>query len=270
MNLKTFLEQGPLNLRDVYFSASDGTGYFSSYALRPDDFLTFAKADLYTADTRGLINGLSNAKRAIDCQADSFIECLGFRTDRLDKQLGPDGVKSLAFGMTSSEGPLKFRFLQALGIATPSIVGRMRALRNMLEHEYKKPARRGVTDAIGIAELFVQACAGKMVSMFDGAGLGSGITTARGHKEVAKEFYIRYVRGPRPKFEIFFWNHERTDKAKPPEHHVPLGHADFVPLLKLICRANWHRDMTESVKDFLTELGFQLPRRFRVRDGEDL
>ncbi|HTD65042.1 MAG TPA: hypothetical protein VK846_00730 [Candidatus Limnocylindria bacterium] len=34
-----------------------------------------------------------------------------------------------------------------------------------------KGRRKSVSDAIGVAELFVQACGGKMKSMFDGVSL---------------------------------------------------------------------------------------------------
>ena len=178
MNLKTSIEQANLDFSDLYFTASDGTGLFCDFAIKPTDFITFAKADFYAPDTRGLVNALSNAKRAIDCQADSFLDAIGIDPDAIDKQLGRDGMASIAFGKKSKDGPLKFRLLEALGVATPSIVGRMRTLRNLLEHEYRKPSRRSVSDAIDIAELFVQACSGRMKSMFDGIGLGSDFRAA--------------------------------------------------------------------------------------------
>jgi hypothetical protein len=270
MNLKSFVEQANLDFSNLYYSASDGIGLFSSYTIKPSDFITFAKADFYTPDTRGLINALSNAKRAIDCQADGFLSAIGINSDGIDKQLGREGLASIAFGKTSKEGPLKFRLLEALGVATPSIVGRMRSLRNLLEHEYKKPSRRSVSDAIGIAELFVQACGGKMKSMFDGVGLGSGVTTARGRKEVARDLFIRFQTKPQAHFDVYFWNNENPSKERPPEIKVRIGDQHFVPLLKLNCQTEWDKDMTEPIKSFLTELGFKLPSRFRVRDGSEL
>lgn len=270
MNLKTFIDHAKLDFSNLYFSASDGTGYFHPYTIRPNDFITFAKADFYTPDTRGLVNALSNAKRAIDCQADAFLKSVGLDPDRLDKQLGKDGLVSIAYGKTSKEGPLKFRLLEALGVATPSIVGRMRQLRNLLEHEYKKPSRRSVNDSIGIGELFVQACGGKMKSMFDGIGLGSGISTLRGENEIARELYIRFHNRPEAHFEVFFWNREALKSVPPPRIKVRIGDNYFVPLLKLNCQTEWDKDMTDPVKSFLAELGFRVPKKFRVRDGDNL
>ena len=270
MNLKHFIEQANLNFSDLYYSASDAIGLFSDYTIKPSDFITFAKADFYTPDTRGLINALTNAKRAIDCQADGFLAAIGINSDAIDKQLGREGLASIAFRKTSKEGALKFRLLEALGVATPSIVGRMRTLRNLLEHEYKKPTRRSVSDAIGIAELFVQACGGKMKSIFDGVGLGSGITNVRGRKEAARNLIIRFQTKPQTHFEVYFWNNEKPTQGRPPEIKVRIGDSYFVPLLKLNCQTEWDKDTTEPVKAFLTELGFKLPSKFRIRDGSNL
>ncbi len=96
MNLKTFFEQANLDFRNLYFTQDTTTSYYSGYPIKPADFITFAKADFYKPDTQGLVNALSNAKRAIDCQADSFIDCIGLRADGIDKQLGREGLTSVA------------------------------------------------------------------------------------------------------------------------------------------------------------------------------
>jgi hypothetical protein len=204
MNLRAFVEQVKMNWTDVYFTPDSGTAYYCPFAIKPSDFITFAKADFFKADTRGLVNALSNAKRAIDCQADSFIASIGLDPERLDKQLGANGVASLSFGAAAADGPLKFRFLQALGIATPAIIARMRRLRNLLEHEYKKPRKIDVSDAIGVAELFVQACHGKMQSPMESFGFGTGATKARGSMEVAKEFHIWFSSEPVAHFDVSY------------------------------------------------------------------
>lgn len=271
MNLKSFIEQAKLDFSDLYFTASDGTGLKSDYPIKPTDFITFAKADFYTPDTRGLVNALSNAKRAIDCQADSFLQSIGIDPNSIDKQLARDGMASISFGKSSKEGPLKFRLLEALGIATPSIVRRMRALRNLLEHEYRKPSRRNVSDAIGIAELFVQACSGKMKLMYDGTSLGSGVTKSKPENRITREFYIRFEPKPLSHFVVRYWNREQPNPGRGPEIKVQIGSSDFVPLLKLNCLTDSEKDMTEPVRSFLVELGFKIPRsRFRVRDGHEV
>ena len=85
--------------------------------MTPEDFINFAKADFFNSDKKGLVNALSNAKRAVDCAADGFIVAIGLTPDKLDKELGKEGLRYLT--ADKAEGPLKFRLLQALGIATP-------------------------------------------------------------------------------------------------------------------------------------------------------
>ena len=270
MKLKSFIEQGMLDWSDLYFSATDGTGHYCPFTIKPNDFITFAKADFYSPDTRGLVNALSNAKRAIDCQADSLITAIGLDPEALGKQLGQHGTDSLAFGGKHVKGPLKFRFLEALGIATPAIVARMRQLRNVLEHEYKKTTRKNVSDAIGVAELFVQACGGKMKSMFDGVSFGSGVTKARGEEEIARRFYILYESEQGPRFTIRFWTEEKIAGTAKQEIRVGLGDADFIPLLKLVCQADYDKDMAANVRSFLTEIGFRISPKLRIQEGVGL
>lgn len=82
MKLKTFIERGEIDWNNAYFSPDSGTGFHSPFPLKGEDFITFAKADFFKADARGLVNALSNAKRAIDCEADSFIAAVGLDPQR--------------------------------------------------------------------------------------------------------------------------------------------------------------------------------------------
>jgi hypothetical protein len=188
----------------------------------------------------------------------------------LDKQLGSYGIASLSFGNQSVDGPVKLRFLQALGVATPGIVTRMRRLRNLLEHEYKKPRKADVRDAIGVAELFVQACDGKMKSMMNSFAFGSGLTKARGNEQVAKEFYVHFETQPKLQIEVRFWDHDWiaiNGTAKSPSVKIAPREEGFIPLMKLVWHADWDRDMTEPFKAFLTELGIPISiTRFRIRE----
>src|SRR5439155_10447488 len=163
--LRAFIESANLDWREIYFNPDTGTSLSYDFPLMPADFIEFAKADVALGSTRGLVNALSNAKRAVDCQADIFTLAIGFDPDKLKKQLGALAFTGSGRIQTQQDVPLKFRLLQDLGVATPAIVARMRKLRNALEHDYRKPRRNEVSDAIDIAELFVQACEGRMRSM---------------------------------------------------------------------------------------------------------
>jgi len=79
MKLKDLIQKADLDWSKlIVHLESDFISFSHEFPLDPKDFLTFAKKDFFAADTRGLVNALSNAKRAIDCQTDSILIALGF------------------------------------------------------------------------------------------------------------------------------------------------------------------------------------------------
>ena len=87
--------------------------------------------------SRGFVNGLSNAKRAIDCQVEKLLAGLGLPSAR--------------------SFPKKMALLTELGVIAPRIVTKVVQTRNYLEHEYRKPEKEQVEDAVDVATLFVAA-----------------------------------------------------------------------------------------------------------------
>lgn len=266
----------------MYLRSDMGTGYLCPFSVTPEEFITFAKADIFSRDPRGYINALTNAKRAIDCQTDSLITSLGFDPDKLDKQIGSHGVSALKAASGQNHAPMKFRFLEALGIATPAIVAKMRQLRNALEHDYRRPRSNEVRNAIDVAELFVQACGARMRSAPESFGFGSGLTQRRGLSEVAKNFHVRFRSEPAPAFEVVFRDVEtfpikKTNKGilslplptPQPEVKTTAGDAGFIPLLRLLWGTDWGtRDLHTPFARFLTDIGVKFSRtRLRVREG---
>lgn len=77
-----------------------------------------------------------------------------------------------------------------------------------------------------------------------------------------------------PKIAVTFWDHEwiaKNGSGKSPEIVLRLSDPDFMPLLKLVWRADWNRDMTEPLRNMLLELGIQFSRKkFHVQDGDEL
>jgi hypothetical protein len=95
MKVKAFLERAKLNWKELYFCPDGGQSFFFPFAMTPEDFINFAKADFFNSDKKGLVNALSNAKRAVDCAADGFLVAIGLTPDKLDRQLGKDGLAHL-------------------------------------------------------------------------------------------------------------------------------------------------------------------------------
>lgn len=103
--------------------------------IKANEFIKFAELDLQQNTDHGLVNALSNAKRAIDCQVDTILGCFGLLSRR--------------------SFPQKLEILHEMGIVTPRIVNKVVKARNYLEHEFKKPENEQVEDAVDIATLFV-------------------------------------------------------------------------------------------------------------------
>ena len=114
------------------------------FEISAKEFLTYAKSDFKENDEKGLINALSNAKRAI--------------SNRMDEM-----IKLSCLQRISSKNrwniPTKMDKLSAIGIFAPGLLQRkITSMRNLLEHEYIKPKdSQEVEDVIDIAELFLKS-----------------------------------------------------------------------------------------------------------------
>lgn len=119
---------------------------FNEFDINQYEFLEFAKNDFKNGDRQGLINSLSNSKRAIDCQVDKILLFFGINSKKWNLRNFPSKVK----------------LLQDIGIITPRIVEKVIRTRNILEHEYKCPKKEEVENAIDIATLFIESSNGRL------------------------------------------------------------------------------------------------------------
>ncbi len=103
----------------------------------PKEYLEFADKDLLVNGNHGLVNSLSNAKRAIDCQITNLLSVLGLKT--------------------SGNIHTKIQRIEDIGILAPRIIKKVNKIRNLLEHEFYKPTNDEAEDAVDIATLFVEA-----------------------------------------------------------------------------------------------------------------
>jgi len=128
------------------------------FDISPKDFLSFAKLDFKGNDVRGRANGLTNAKRAIDCQTDLILT--GFKID--SEHLPLALVNFINTNSSKSATKIHLKLFEALGIAPIGILAKVRTLRHKLEHFYKEPTKDEVLDAIELAELFLIATNSKL------------------------------------------------------------------------------------------------------------
>ncbi|MBR8276916.1 hypothetical protein KDX15_24065 [Burkholderia cenocepacia] len=104
-------------------------------------YLRFAELDIEEGDTpRHLVNGITNAKRALHLRMEDI--CNGFGFDKLG------GSRSF---------PSMVKFISSLGITAPRLLVRLNKLRNEVEHDYVLPARQDVETFLDVASLFVAA-----------------------------------------------------------------------------------------------------------------
>jgi len=108
------------------------------FKLTPSDFLKFAKEDVKEKKTGNLVNALSNVKRAINCQIDQILFIFWFSKKRCNF-------------------PKKIEFMKDIWIISPEIIEKLNHKRNLIEHEYDIPSKKDVSDAIEIAELFIES-----------------------------------------------------------------------------------------------------------------
>jgi hypothetical protein len=111
------------------------------FDINPREFLSYAKRDLEENTDRGKINGLGNAKRAINCRVDEIIKILNFEELSISKNWGL---------------PYKLTVLNSFHIVAPKVLTEwINKKRNLLEHEYERP--KDIKHDIDIAELFIEA-----------------------------------------------------------------------------------------------------------------
>ena len=109
LTLPRLLEHANLDWRQLIVNQESGSLLHHKYPLSAKFFLSCAQKDFLERTPRGLINALSNAKRAIDCQTDSHICAIGLSPSELPKQLGKSGIADLSQFTREEHRPLTFR-----------------------------------------------------------------------------------------------------------------------------------------------------------------
>lgn len=105
-------------------------------------YLRFAVSDIEGgSDDRSCVNAVSNAKRALHLRVGSLVEAYGGRS--LFKKL--------------STFPERLAFCHRCGIISPSVLRRLNAMRNDVEHEYYVPTSEESQTFVDIVALFLEA-----------------------------------------------------------------------------------------------------------------
>jgi len=154
-------KQIPILFDNVLITPDVGSRLDWSFEINPSEYISFAKHDFREGSNRGLINSLSNAKRAIDCQIDRIFGALGYDP----KKKFPENLNEFSGFFIDEESinlPAKLKVIVGFGIAPCGLVSEIRTLRNKIEHDFIVPNSIDVKRAFEIAELFVYATEGKL------------------------------------------------------------------------------------------------------------
>jgi hypothetical protein len=112
------------------------------FNIDPWDYLIFSRQDLKDGGERGLINAITNAKRALACRVDGII-----KQYRFDYFANRDRWSL----------PLKLRILKTIGLSAPDVLMNYVKQRNLIEHEYKSPDIQEIKWVADTIELFLKA-----------------------------------------------------------------------------------------------------------------
>lgn len=152
--VKDFFKEANLNYKDLSVTYSDNINFENYFDLTPDDYLKFSKIDLKQRDERGLINALSNAKRAIDCLIENVLRNFNINIKKLPKE-ALNFCDEVLSNDDKQISPASLRLFCALGLSPSILVSEVRHLRNQVEHEFSSPKKEDVLRAYEVAELLI-------------------------------------------------------------------------------------------------------------------
>lgn len=151
-----------LNWSDIYIEADGKTSIdWELFEISPEQFLQYAKEDYRNSSERDLVNCITNAKRAIDCQTDWILQYLGFEHQNFNDKKYPVITQIIQqFEQDRRKcdpNPIKLKFVQSMEIAPTFLISKIREVRNKIEHEYKMPSQADAIEAVELAELYINA-----------------------------------------------------------------------------------------------------------------
>jgi uncharacterized protein YutE (UPF0331/DUF86 family) len=224
MNLRTFIDSLELDWNTMLMGMGGDFTFSCEFDIAPEEFIGFARMDVVQEEKHGLVNAMSNAKRAIECQADFTLKCLS--------------------GKKGRDVPHKLELLRQLGVVAPSILRKVSSIRNYLEHEYKLPDRATVEEAVDIAELFVAACSKPLRAFPEDMLISAG---GGGPWQLEDGLYIMFDLGD-PLFAL----RRFKDGGVVSELVVtPQDWVEYCTIMKLALSANPFKSQKESVQAFI-------------------
>ena len=203
-----------------------------NFMIKPHQFLSYAESNLNEGTPHGLLDCLSNSKRAIECQVDSLLTYIGIY----------DVIKKKKYGF-----PSKIKVLNDVGIVSPRILTKVNKSRNLLEHSYQIPDKEKVEDAFDVAYLFVLSTERYLnigtysFSLECDCRFGEEIDTDL-YPEQGKPTYggfYEIILNPGPKtiyIEAHLWDWETNDPIELPDKQVSFESEEYYEYLRFFLK----------------------------------
>lgn len=230
MEIKAFCIAHSIDLSRCAVSLGGGGFTLVELETSPVEFLTLAEEDLQRGGLSALVNATTNAKRAIVSQIDQLLISLGY--------------DSISF-----EIPRKIDKLKGLGLLAPRLLKKVVKMRNILEHEYRKPKLSEVEEALDIATLFVLSSSVMFIpfddvlefSLYKASNKNTPVkqVTVGLAREAGRVFYTAYA------YEGDAANNPCVGKCE-----IPSGHALFDPMVKISASMMQKYKVDQAFRDF--------------------
>ncbi|CAI8749380.1 hypothetical protein [Pseudomonas sp. IT-P260] len=232
MEIKDFCVAHNIDLSGCAVSLGGGAFTLVELETSPVEFLTLAEEDFQRGGLSALVNATTNAKRAVVSQMDQLLISFGYKS-------------------TSFEVPRKLEKLQALGLLAPRLLRKVVKMRNILEHEYKKPSLAAVEEVLDIASLYLFSSSAMFIpfddvlefSLYKASNKNSPIkqVSVGLAREAGRVFYTAYV-----------YEGDAAHSSCVGKCEIPSGHPLFDPMVKISASMMQKYKVDQAFRDFET------------------
>lgn len=152
MHLTKYEEAKQFIINNIHLFISSGGGgdtpKLPPFEIQARDFLEFAESELIEDSIKSRVNCISNLKRAVDCQLDTFLYVYNLYDMFSSKNLKFDK---------------KLEFLRVAGIISPRSLSKLNLIRNKLEHHYEIPKTEELEVYYDLVSAFISVIESKII-----------------------------------------------------------------------------------------------------------
>jgi hypothetical protein len=236
-----------------------GSFYFEcKFDITPDDFLKFAKQDLQNKVERGIINAITNAKRAIDCQVDTLLSSIGYKPNTDLPQNVKDYIKKHSSYNEIVNITERIKLVSCLEAAPSKVISKIRGIRNLLEHEYSLPTIEQAYEAIELATLFIGTINNVLHTFIDGFEISSEEKKFEGDSRLWKNvMYVAYYDNDN------YFQLGTTDKVKQYKQRPDLilkTETQYLELIRLNIAIGTNGNIEDAFYDLIQTIKCDIPK----------